>query len=804
MTASTPRPHPGLLVSLVLAVGASASCGDAAAPSVDALSADVVDAVDITGELPSPPDAAPNDADLPDPTDATDVALEVHDDASPPDTAPLDTEPLDTLDDAPDTEPPPPLPLERPANPTCLAFPRPAVGGQVSLRSWFGDQCIGCWEEGRALVGMVMPPHRDDVWYIYSQRGVIERIDANPSAIAGRLAVLDITDRVWNDGERGLLGLAFDPGFDGAGDIWVYYVDRDGPSGFDSVSRLSRFRLVEGNSIDPATEQIVLEIPQPWGNHKGGDLHFGADGMLYVSVGDGGVEWPWTEHPSQDPDTLLGKILRLDVVGQATYVIPPGNPFIGTPGVRPEIWALGLRNPWRFSVDPVSGRVFAGDVGGGTWEEVNEIVPGANYGWPIREGAGCMPDYPAARCASDSVGLVDPIGTNRTGFSNDGVSIIGGHLYRGTLMPGLVGAYIYGDWLDSRLWALREDPATGAWERIVVANGGAGQVSFARDHTGELYAVGQHGPVRRLEAATGPVDDGFPRVLSATGCVGDTPDEPSSGMVPYVIHAELFSDGATKRRFFAVPDGTTAGLDADGGLVFPTGSVLRKDFRLAGRLIETRLFVRHEDGGWGGYSYRWRADGSDADFVPGGAKEVIGDITWTYPSPGQCMSCHTEAAGFTLGPELAQFAGLHPAGSGRSELDRLREMGFFEASLDDRLDDPPPRLHRADDPGASLEDRARSALHANCASCHREGAGVPGAFDLRFHAPASERGLNTAPVRGFFGLGPDARIIVPGAPEQSILVARMTAVGSGQMPPLGRSIPHGALELVREWIRSVR
>jgi glucose/arabinose dehydrogenase len=820
ITSGTHAPAPPRSRVFRRALGASivllctlAACGPDGGTPDDVVGADGTPVAD--ADVASPPDTTPGDlsgdGDAGPDGQLLDAIPEVSaEDGVTPDVGVPDTGgDVGPQEDAPsDTGgwSPPPLPLERPSNTTCLAFPRPAVAGQVGFRPIFGDQCIGCWVDGHALVGMVMPPHRRDVWYLFSQRGLVERVDANPAALTGRQTVLDLTDRVWNDGERGLLGMAFDPDFDGSGDVWVFYVDRDAPPGFDSVSRLSRFHLLEGTPIDPTTENVVLEIPQPWGNHKGGDLHFGPDGMLYVSVGDGGVEWPWTAHPSQDLGTLLGKILRLDVVGKATYGIPAGNPFADEPGARPEIWALGLRNPWRFSIDPVSGRVFAGDVGGGTWEEINEILPGENYGWPVREGQGCMPDYPPAECETDSTGMTGPIGVNRNGFGNEGVSVIGGHLYRGAAMPGLVGAYIYGDWLDGRLWALREDPAGGGWERIVVANEGGGQVSFARDHDGELYAVAQHGSVRRLEAAAPVADDGFPRRLSDTGCAGDTAEDAAPGMVPYVIHAELFSDGAGKRRYFAIPDGTTVGLDDDGGLVFPVGAVLRKDFRLDGRIVETRLFVRHDDGGWGGYSYRWRPDHADADFVAGGAREVIGDVTWTFPSPAQCMSCHTEAAGFTLGPELAQFAGLHPAGAGISELDRLRGMGIFDAdaAIDARLDAPPARLRRPDEADASLEDRARSALHANCAGCHREGAGIPGAFDLRFHAPPSEQGLNVAPERGFFGLGSAARIIVPGAPDLSILAARMSAVGAGQMPPLGRSRPHGALELVREWIRGLR
>jgi len=698
-----------------------------------------------------------------------------------------------------------PLHFERPANASCHAFDRPAVGGQVGLVGHFGDQCIGCWVQGNQLVGMVMPPHRGDVWYLYAQRGVVERVDHDPQGLTHRVTALDIASRVDFSGEKGLLGLAFEPGFDGSGYVYAFYVnDAAPPVDHDSVSRIVRFWLDEGAlPADPASEQVILEIPQRFSNHKGGDLHFGPDGMLYVSVGDAGYQsWPtpWTAHPSQDLGSLLGKILRLDVVDQTTYAIPPDNPFVGQVGARGEVFAYGLRNPWRFSVDGPSGRIFAGDVGEGSWEEINEIVAGGNYGWPVREGLACMPAYPAGSCAADSVGAIDPIAVNQTGLANEGVSIIGGHVYRGDAMPSLRGAYLYGDWLDSRLWSLVEDPITGAWVKSVALASGAGQVSFAVDHAGELYLVNQHGPVKRLVAAGAPPVSDFPERLSETGCAGPHPSAPSAGMIGYVIHAELFSDYSAKARYLALPDETHVEVGPGGDLLFPIGSVLRKDFALGGDLVETRLLVRHDDGAWSGYSYRWDEDGADAHYVGPGAREEVGGQTWTYPSSGQCLSCHTQAAERTLGPELAQLHGRHPEDHGVSELERFVTMGLFAAA--GAAADPPPPLARLDDEEATLGARARSYLHANCASCHRPGGGAAGGFDLRFGTPFAAQGLCDAhPERGDFGLGPDARILRPGSPEQSVLLARLRATGPGRMPPLTRELEHlEAAAVIGAWI----
>ena len=272
---------------------------------------------------------------------------------------------------------------------------------------------------------------------------------------------LDITDRVRSGGERGLLGLAFPADFAGSGRFNVYYTDRDG----DSV--LSRFRA-EGDAADPASEHVLLTQAQPASNHNGGQIAFGPDGYLYVGIGDGGGGGD-PQGSGQRLDTLLGKVLRVDVSGEE-LVVPADNPFVDREGARSEIWAYGLRNPWRFSFDRETGDLFIADVGQNALEEVN-LQPagspgGENYGWNVMEGDACF--SPQSGC--DQEGLVLPI-LVYSHASGAGRSITGGYVYRGSELPDLAGSYVFGDFVSGNVW--RADPADGAWETTLLFDAGS-------------------------------------------------------------------------------------------------------------------------------------------------------------------------------------------------------------------------------------------------------------------------------------------------------------------------------------------
>jgi hypothetical protein len=324
--------------------------------------------------------------------------------------------------------------------------------------------------------------------------------------------------------ESGLLGIAFHPEYAANGRIFLFYnalPTAATPAGFHSNVRVSEFSVSPDNPdrADPASEQVLLDIPHPQANHNGGQLSFGPDGYLYAGVGDGGGSNDvGTGHTpdlgnGQDTTNLLGKILRLDVTLPGAAAIPADNPFAGDSQNRQEIFAYGLRNPWRFSFDAVTGRLFCGDVGQNLYEEIDIVTAGGNYGWNIKEGAACFNKddaaNPPATCAAvgaDGSPLIDPvISYGRPGSNSaiQGRSVAGGYVYRGALLPELTGYYVFGDWSTSFSQAdgsvfIASENSAGAWQATELsvsrddARGcGLGRflLSFGEDESGELYLL---------------------------------------------------------------------------------------------------------------------------------------------------------------------------------------------------------------------------------------------------------------------------------------------------------------------------
>lgn len=306
---------------------------------------------------------------------------------------------------------------------------------------------------------------------------------------------LDITDRVNSSGnEQGLLGLAFPPEYSSLGYFFVNYTDSNG----DTV--VARFATLADapDQADAASEQILLQIDQPAGNHNGGMIAFGPDGYLYIGMGDGGGAGDRYEN-GQNPDALLGKMLRIDVTTDPSqpYTIPADNPWVANDwngvDVRDEIWAVGLRNPWRFSFDRMTGDLWIGDVGQNQFEEINftaaDSGSGLNYGWPIMEASDC---YRESNCSTE--GLLLPVAE----YSHAGhCSVTGGYVYRGQAFPALQGIYVYGDYCSGALWALWPD-GNGGWSNAEVLRSDVRLSSFGEDEAGELYLVDMGGRLLRL------------------------------------------------------------------------------------------------------------------------------------------------------------------------------------------------------------------------------------------------------------------------------------------------------------------
>lgn len=336
-------------------------------------------------------------------------------------------------------------------------------------------------------LGFVARTGQPSQFYIVEQEGKIRLLDSNRPKDKPAL-VIDLTDRVNDNGnEKGLLGLALHP--KRTGEVYVNYTTAT----HTVISRISADKS-NPNRLDPGSEEVLLTFKQPRSNHNGGQLAFGPDGMLYIAAGDGGGSGD-PDGNGQNKNTLLGKILRIDVDrkdGDRAYAIPAGNPFISGGGA-PEIYAYGLRNPWRFSFDVKTGQLWAADVGQNKLEEINIITAGGNYGWNVREGTACY--KPAKGCASE--GLIPPIFE----YGRDkGVSITGGYVYRGEQIPALTGWYVYADYATGTIWGLRQLP-DGKVDNRTLLESRTQITSFGTDDKGEIYVVAQDGGIYRLAAA---------------------------------------------------------------------------------------------------------------------------------------------------------------------------------------------------------------------------------------------------------------------------------------------------------------
>ena len=329
--------------------------------------------------------------------------------------------------------------------------------------------------------------------YVLEQAGRIVRLDLQDPSVTEAPTWMDIREQVHDRGnEGGLLSLAFHPKFAENGQFFLYYTATS-----PRRSELTRFTVDRASGKpDIRSAKVLLEIPQPYSNHNGGTALFGPDGMLYLSIGDGGAANDPHNH-GQNPATLLGTVIRIDVdraVDGKPYAIPADNPFVDNAKAAPEVWAYGLRNVWRMSFDRATGKLYGGDVGQNAWEEIDIIQRGGNYGWNVREGRHA---FAPARPGAFGTDFVEPIAEYGHG---DGVSVTGGFVYRGTRFPSLVGVYLYADYAFGTIWGLRCGSSGCGDPSVVWRRGSAAQMwsSFGELHDGELvlcaFDGGESGP----------------------------------------------------------------------------------------------------------------------------------------------------------------------------------------------------------------------------------------------------------------------------------------------------------------------
>jgi uncharacterized repeat protein (TIGR03806 family) len=632
--------------------------------------------------------------------------------------------------------------------------------------------------------------------------------DTNASSTSVFLDLTTTGDLQYDGQEQGLLSLAFDPNWATNGFIYLQYVSPGAKCQAGVYcTKIVRYTRSSSNpnQADPASRRQLIETPDDHEYHNGGTPRFGPDGMLYVSIGDAGTM------TGQDTSKLLGVIIRINPNGGNPYSIPAGNPFIGVSGKRPEIWHYGFRNPWRFSFDRLTGDMWIGDVGEVSWEEVDYLPAGTpggkNFGWSFCEGTH---DYNGNSCAS--ITSVPPVieyphQNNATG----GFAVMAGFVYRGDLFPQLYGAFIYGDEVSGNVWAY--NPSNQVITRLT---GMDSPVSFAEDPFAELVIVSHSGPLYRLTSSSGSGTQQFPTTLSGTGLFTSTSAlTPKPGLVEYNVNSPLWSDGALKRRWIALPGSQTIDFSPDDSWNFPVGTALVKHFELqvtptTTRRVETRVLLRQVDR-WVGYTYRWNAGQTDADLLTNSMNDTFTittasgstQQTWHYPSPSECLGCHTAASNRVLGVRTRQLnRNFSYAGGSDNQLHALGQcMGLFTKPIE-----APtfyPAMADPSNTSETLNARARSYLAANCAHCHQPAGTAPGSMDMRYEPLLGNMNLiGVNPSSGDLGVTGSQRIKVGNA-AQSVLWLRANSTDPNIRMAKGTQIPDPTgVALLQTWINS--
>jgi glucose/arabinose dehydrogenase len=617
--------------------------------------------------------------------------------------------------------------------------------------------------------------------------------------------VLDLSDRLDTYWERGLVGVVLHPDFPHTPHLFVMYVAKT-PFPHHVISR---FTMV-GDRAELSSERILLEGDDqtkivgklPWG-HQGGPMCFGTDGKLYLGIGE-----QTARTHAQSLESILGKILRINPDG----TIPEDNPFFTkTTGKYRAIWALGLRNPYGLAFDPGSGRLFETDVGDAAFEEVNEIVPAGNYGWPQVEGYSTDPDFKSPLHAYPHA---------------IGRCIVGGTFCPTTSPPGRVselfpekwrGKFFFADWSDNWMKAL--DPAEPA-NPPTFAKGFNAPVAIQFTSDGSLLVLNRGtiwrdgkkwqpntGSLVRIRYAgasrASPSHPPLPRAISAAEVLKTLdPIAPREEFVPFQIALAPWQPGIVANRWITLPPGEKLGVDAEGQFIFPKGAIVVQHFILekTGAPFETQILWFTGPRTARAAAYRWSTEAKDATLVEDG--EIIplpGDPQRFWFSPGAEHELNLDliVAGFVL-PLNPRQLNYH------DQLHQWSERGWFDATLSAEKLAAVPRLAAFDDSTASLELRVRSYLDVNCATCHRPGGPSRGNFDARLTTPLSKQQLiNGELIAGDLSI-PGARVIVPAHPEKSVLLQRLIRDDAVRMPPV--NVNHESqpvIPLLEEWIRSL-
>jgi uncharacterized repeat protein (TIGR03806 family) len=679
---------------------------------------------------------------------------------------------------------------------------------------------------------------------------------SNNSNVTTKSLVIDISNQCQGWDDSGLLSLVFHPGFVTNHFMFLYYTWVTPGTVVGSPTtrpteyvvgkyhdRLSRFIVTNGVAT-LASETVFVDQTGDSVWHNGSGMFFHpTNGFLYYADGD---------DERSDPQIITNKlfagVFRIDVdmrggvishapprqpaLGTtANYYIPNDNPFVGQSNVLEEFFGLGLRSPHRMTIDPPTGRIYIGDVGAGSREEISRVDPGEsglNFQWSYVEGfLGAMP--------ASYVGISKPPILDYP--HTDGQAVIGGHVYRGSEFAAeLGGRYIFGDNVSRAIWVMDESttPATklaiGTLPKGDGPNSGSdytGLSSFGLDANNELYVCQMSsigGRIYKLARGTPTASRPLPGLLSQVGVFTNLATlAPAAGLLPYAVNSPLWSDGAVKTRWVALATNTFIPFATNGEWTFPNGTVFVKHFALATndtdpaqlRRLETRLLVIGTNGLVYGAGYKWRPDNSDADLVTTLTNENISITTatgtrtqtWSYPGRQDCLICHTIPAGGVLGVKTRQLNGdfTYPAtGVADNQLRAWNHVGLFSAPINEAAISNFTKLVSVSDTNAPLVTRVRSYLDANCAHCHRPGGGVQANFDARFDTPLANQGIVSGAVQNSQGVS-NAFVVAPADLGRSILYLRDNNVGTPlQMPPLAKNvIDTNYIAVLSAWIASL-
>ncbi|MFD0795938.1 Ig-like domain-containing protein [Maribacter chungangensis] len=705
-------------------------------------------------------------------------------------------------------------------------------------------------ESGRIIIGQ-----RD---------GKIYWIDKG-AAVPQKNLLLDLSDRVGVVWDGGFLGLAIHPNFgNGSNSIYVYYTtkDRNGnnfPNRYtrqscDSEEYWGNFLVLSKYTVNPRTfaasassEKILLKLRMYGTTHRGGGLLFGDDGFLYLTTGD-----QTAFKKSQDiANNLDGGVLRFDVdmlswrgnshppvrtmpedhgfsdeISGRNYWIPNDNPFQSPNGeLFEEYYSMGHRNPHRMTKDRETGDLYIGEIGGGRHEEVNVVKRGGNFGWPLYEGL-----YRSTFCVPslyNNMPHEEPLVAFPRSQAN---AIIGGYVYRGEEIPELRGKYICADYGNGEeIWAV--DTSDGSYEQLGSFSS-TNIISFGEDRQGELYILKQGVSTLFKMVTKKTFEETLPQKLSETGAFANLQNlTPTDGLIPYDLVESFWSDGALKKRWIGIPNNGTHNTSAErieysenGNWNLPIGSVLIKHFEMpldennpsVTKRLETRFSVKAKDGSFYFATYKWNNAQTDATLLTSGLDETLNiakaDGTtdsqiWRYPSTAECVTCHNQSTGGTIGVRtryLNKDFTYPKTGRTANQLVTLSHLGILDRLITDNDTDDLLTYKAIDDETATIDERARSYMDINCAYCHQQGSDVRANFDLRMSLDLSETGLLTAGFNNSLGV-PGEAILVEGDPDKSILYLRTNSLQPGvAMPPLAKGRIHTAgVALIEEWIRKL-